>query len=43
MIEPKLRLVTYVVSPDEEFQANFPNVISKAENYLRTIIDKFEL
>ena len=43
MIEPKLRLVTYVVSPDEEFQTNFPNVISKAENYLRTIIDKFNL
>ena len=43
MIEPKLRLVTYVVSPDEEFQSKFPDIISKAEQHLRTIIDKFNL
>jgi len=43
MIEPKLRLAIYDVPADEEFQTNFPNVISKAENYLRTIIDKFNL
>ena len=43
MIESKLRLVTYVISPDEEFQSKFPDVISKAEKHLRSIIDKFNL
>ena len=43
MIESKLRLHTFVVSPDEEFQSKFPEVISKAEQHLRTIIDKFNL
>lgn len=43
MIEQKLRLVTYVIAPDEEFQSKFPNVINKAEQHLRSIIDKFNL
>jgi len=43
MIEQRLRLAVYKVMPDMEFQMKLPFMIKNAEDYLRTIIDKFNL
>ena len=43
MIDPKLRLKKINIKPDEEFQSKLPVLINNAENYLRSIISKFDL
>ena len=43
MHEQRLRIKTIDIMPDLEFQTQLPEVILKAENYLKSIIDKFEL